>query len=368
MRREIGTMVILNSITGAVAHGEKVGLVGANGAGKTTLLRIAAGQEQPDSGHVTRRKDLAVGLLAQEANLDPAFAMAPDLRSAVRSGAGPLEQIERRLAELEHAGAKAVESEEYSSLRDSFDARGGYSLDVRVDSTLSGLGFDRADWGRPVSELSGGQQTRAALARLLVAELDLLMLDEPTNHLDVGAIEWLETSLAERDGALLVASHDRAFLDAVVDRVWELRDRRMTVFRGNYAAFLGQREERDARARKDSDTLKDQIEREKELVQRYRSHRKYSKMHEHERRLEALQVQSSEAPTKHRAGVLDTRRRAQRWCEPRRHRRARVRWLSVWRASPPGTTRSRSFGSTDSRPAVVRGSVSSAPTARARRR
>ncbi|HYI22979.1 MAG TPA: ABC-F family ATP-binding cassette domain-containing protein, partial [Candidatus Limnocylindrales bacterium] len=304
VRREIGTLVILDSVTGAIAHGEKVGLVGANGAGKTTLLRIAAGNEQPDSGHVTRRKDLAVGLLAQEANLDPAFALAADLRSAVRSGAGPLEQIERRLAELEHAGAEGVESNEYASLRDSFDARGGYSLDVRVDSTLSGLGFDRADWGRPVSELSGGQQTRAALARLLVAELDLLMLDEPTNHLDVGAIEWLETSLAERDGALLVASHDRAFLDAVVGRVWELRDRRLTAFRGNYAAFLTQREERDARARKDTDTLKDQIEREKELVQRYRSHRKYSKMHEHERRLEALQVQASEVPTKHRSGVL----------------------------------------------------------------
>ena len=131
-----------------------------------------------------------------------------------------------------------MESDEYASLRDSFDARGGYSLDVRVDSTLSGLGFDRADWDRPVSEMSGGQQTRAALARLLVAELDLLMLDEPTNHLDVGAIEWLETSLAERDGALVVASHDRAFLDAVVGRVWELRDRRLTAFRGNYSAFL----------------------------------------------------------------------------------------------------------------------------------
>ncbi len=304
VRREIGTLVILDSVTGAIAHGEKVGLVGANGAGKTTLLRIAAGQEQPDSGHVTRRKDLAVGLLAQEANLDPAFTLAPTLRSAVRSGAGPLEQVERRLAELEHAGAKGVESDEYASLRDSFDARGGYSLDVRVDSTLSGLGFDRVDWNRPVSELSGGQQTRAALARLLVAELDLLMLDEPTNHLDVGAIEWLETSLSERDGALLVASHDRAFLDAVVGRVWELRDRRLTAFRGNYGAFLTQREERDARARKDTDTLKEQIEREKELVQRYRSHRKYSKMHEHERRLEAFQAQASETPTKHRSGVL----------------------------------------------------------------
>ncbi len=292
VRREIGTFVILDSVSASMAHDEKVGLVGANGAGKTTMLRIAAGLEPPDSGHVAQRSGLAIGLLTQEANLDPGLISAPELRSAVRSGAGDLESMERRLAELESAGAEAVTSAEYADLRDRFEVRGGYSLDIRVDAALSGLGFERADWTRPVSAMSGGQQTRAALARLLVAELDLLMLDEPTNHLDVTAIEWLEGLLASRAGALLVASHDRAFLDATVGRIWELRDRRLTVFRGNYSAYLTQREERDARARKDDAVRSDSIDRERELVQRYRSHRKYSKMHEHERRLEALQVQA----------------------------------------------------------------------------
>jgi len=133
--------------------------------------------------------------------------------------------MERRLAELEAAGATSVESNEYAHLRDQFDHRGGYTLDLRVDAALSGLGFERPDWQRPPTEMSGGQQTRAALARLLVAELDLLMLDEPTNHLDLAAIEWLEQTLAQRPGALLVTSHDRAFLDGVADRIWELRDR-----------------------------------------------------------------------------------------------------------------------------------------------
>ena len=285
--REIGMDVILDSINVAVARGERIGLVGANGAGKTTLLRLCAGRDDPDTGKVFRAAGLRVGLLAQESNLDQSFATSPTLRAAVRSGAGELEQLEARLTALESAGASAVESAEYARLRDEFEARGGYSLDLRVDAALSGLGFARNDWERPPTELSGGQQTRAALARILVAELDLLLLDEPTNHLDVAAIEWLEKTLAERPGTLIVASHDRAFLDAVVDRIWELRDRRLVTFRGNYAAYLMQREERDARARKDADSHAEAIDRERELVQRYRSHRKFPKMHEHEARLEA---------------------------------------------------------------------------------
>src|SRR5262245_52843587 len=236
--REIGAEVILDSISAPIARDERIGLVGANGAGKTTLLRLIAGTDEPDTGRVSRSRGLRIGLAAQEANLDAAFANAQTLRDAVRAGAGSLVELEHRLAELESAGASAVQSPEYAKLRDDFEARGGYTLDVRVDSALSGLGFDRADWTRPTSHMSGGQQTRAALARLLVSEVDLLLLDEPTNHLDVSAIEWLEKTLAERHGALVVASHDRAFLDAVVQRIWELRSRRLETFRGNYSAYL----------------------------------------------------------------------------------------------------------------------------------
>jgi ATP-binding cassette subfamily F protein 3 len=149
-----------------------------------------------------------------------------------------------------------------------------------------------------VVQLSGGEQTRAALARLLVADPDLLLLDEPTNHLDLGALEWLEIALQRRARALIVASHDRAFLDAVVSRIWELRDRRLTPFRGAYSAYLLQREQADARQRKDAQEGADSIAREKELIQRYRSQRKYSKMHEHERRLEAAEAARVETPRK----------------------------------------------------------------------
>jgi len=296
VRREIGTFVILDDVTAAVAHGERIGLVGINGAGKTTLLRLAAGLDTPDGGRVVHKAGLTVGLLAQEANLDATFTAATDLRSAVRAGAAALEAQERELARLEAAGAAAVASAAYADLRQRFEAHDGYSLDQRVETTLSGLGFEPADFGRPPTSLSGGEQTRAALARLLIADPDLLLLDEPTNHLDVAALEWLEQALARRERAVIVASHDRAFLDAVVQRIWELRDRRVRLFRGAYSAYLVQREAADARARKDASGHRDAVLHEQELVQRYRSHRKYAKMHEHERRLEALQAAPVEAP------------------------------------------------------------------------
>jgi ATP-binding cassette subfamily F protein 3 len=144
--------------------------------------------------------------------------------------------------------------------------------------------------------LSGGEQTRATLARLVIASPDLLLLDEPTNHLDLGALEWLEDHLRRRAGSLLVASHDRAFLDASVNRIWELRDRKLTAFRGDYSSYHRQREERDAFAAKFAETHEQQIARERELVQTFRSHRKMAKMHEHEARLERLLVSKQDAP------------------------------------------------------------------------
>ena len=254
VRREIGDFVILDSVSATLARGERVGLVGANGAGKTTLLKMISGREDPDGGTVHIAAGTRIGLLSQEANLDATFINAAAVRPAVRAGAVEVEQLERRLAELESHGAEAVQTPEYARLQERFEALDGYHLDQRVDEALSGLGIPVEDWGRPPLQLSGGEQTRAALARLLVSDPDLLMLDEPTNHLDIAALEWLEVALSRRQGALLVASHDRAFLDAVATRIWELRDRRLLGFRGAYSAYLVQREAADARQRKDAET------------------------------------------------------------------------------------------------------------------
>ena len=300
--REVGTFVILDEIEAAVALGDRIGLVGPNGAGKTTLLRLAAGGDEPDRGTIQRKRGLSIGLLAQESHFDAAFMAAPDLRAAVRTGAAHLDVLGGQLAELERAGRAG--GAEYADLQHRFEVLGGYTLDQRVDATLSGLGFTEGEWAKPPAALSGGEQTRAALARLVIADPDLLMLDEPTNHLDLDALEWLEEHLRRRSGSLLVASHDRAFLDATVTRIWELRDRRLTPFRGDYASYHRQRQERDARAVKDADTQVDQIARERELIQRYRSHRKFAKMHEHEARLERLLADRREAPRARRKLTL----------------------------------------------------------------
>ena len=165
---------------------------------------------------------------------------APDLRTAVRTGAAHLDVMAGELAELERD--HRVTEPRYAELQHRFEVLGGYTLDQRVDATLSGLGFTRDEWTKPPGALSGGEQTRAALARLVIADPDLLLLDEPTNHLDLDALEWLEEHLRRRSGSLIVATHDRAFLDATVTRIWELRDRRLTVFRGDYSAYHRQRE------------------------------------------------------------------------------------------------------------------------------
>ncbi|HUQ43743.1 MAG TPA: ABC-F family ATP-binding cassette domain-containing protein [Candidatus Limnocylindria bacterium] len=305
VHREVGTFVILDRIDAAIAMGDRIGLVGPNGAGKTTLLRIAAGVDEPDEGRVSRKRDLTIGMLAQEAHLDERFMASPDLRTAVRHGGADLEAMAVQLEALEHAHRAA--EPEYAVLQHRFETLGGYTLDQRVDEALGGLGFSVADMTRPPSSLSGGEQTRATLARLVIAVPDLLFLDEPTNHLDLGALEWLEDHLRRRSGSLLVASHDRAFLDAAVNRIWELRDRKLTAFRGDYSSYHRQREERDALAVKSADTQEQQIARERELVQTFRTHRKFAKMHEHEARLERLLAERSEAPKAQRKLKLPTK-------------------------------------------------------------
>jgi ATP-binding cassette subfamily F protein 3 len=287
VHREVGDFVILDHVDAAIAAGDRIGLVGPNGAGKTTLLRLISGIDEPDGGEVHRKRAMSIAMLSQEAHVDEAFISSSSLKQAVRTGAKRLEELERTLRQLEHDGR--VTEPEYEQIQHEFEVKDGYSLDQRVEEALSGLGFERNDWDRPPTNLSGGEQTRAALARLLLSDPDLLLLDEPTNHLDLGALEWLEEHLARRHGALLVASHDRAFLDATVTRIWELRDRRLTPFRGSYAAYARQREERDVRAAEQAEDRAGEIAREKELIQLYRHQRKHAKMHEHEARLEALE-------------------------------------------------------------------------------
>ena len=239
---------IFSEISIAVHHDERIALVGPNGCGKSTLLEILAGHLEADAGNVYRARDVQLGYLPQT----PDFSSEATLWEAMlavfahlQTQAAQLRVLEQEMASSDLAVREAA-MDKYGVMLESFEMAGGFTYEARIKQVLGGLGFAEGEFSTPVSYLSGGEKTRALLARLLLEEPELLLLDEPTNHLDLEGIEWLEEQLKGWRGALIIVAHDRAFLDAVASRVWELDFRRLESYRGNYTAYLEQRTARRA--------------------------------------------------------------------------------------------------------------------------
>src|SRR5918994_1225813 len=260
-----GVLKVLSSASLSVEAGEKIGLVGRNGAGKTTLLEILAGGSEPDSGSVERVGGAKVGMTPQSLYAGERGGIS--VEEEIISAFAPLIAREKELERLE---ARLSEDpspetlERYGRLQGEFERDGGYDYRARAASTLSGLGFAPEDWKRPVGSFSGGEQSRIALARLLLEEPDLILLDEPTNHLDLRAIEWLENFVKGARSAVLVVSHDRYFLDAVAGSILELEDGRLARYPGNYSKYVAEkraREEQLARKAKANAERRAQLER-----------------------------------------------------------------------------------------------------------
>jgi ATP-binding cassette subfamily F protein 3 len=225
--------------------GEHVGLVGRNGGGKTTVFRLISNEETPDSGDVVRARGVRLGLLAQHVHFEPGSTVHESALGAF----GHLQQIEHEMHELEHCMSEASDDldavlERYSELQHQFEREGGFEYTAKAESILQGLGFDRESWSLETEKLSGGQQNRLGLVRLLLAEPDVLLLDEPTNHLDVNSVEWLEEFLSAYNSAYVIISHDRYFLDRACRRIVELENGRAATYTGNYSAYLVEREVR----------------------------------------------------------------------------------------------------------------------------
>jgi ATP-binding cassette, subfamily F, member 3 len=242
-----GAFDLFQNISVRIARDSKIGLIGPNGVGKTSLLLILAGLNAPTVGSISLARGLRLGYLRQEA-VEAFAARDNTVYAEMLTVFAPVQALQARLQAMETEMATGDHSTEtldkYGALQEAFEHAGGYEYEVRIQSTLAGLGLDRSHWEKPLCQLSGGQQTRALLARLLLEKPDLLMLDEPTNHLDAEAVEWLEHTLREWDGAVLVASHDRYFLDNVVNTIWEMGSAEIEVYAGNYSAYLLQRDER----------------------------------------------------------------------------------------------------------------------------
>ena len=246
IEKSFGGRVLYTAATLQLNAGERWGLVGPNGAGKTTLLKIIMGQETPDAGTVTFARDTTIGYLEQETHL----AGEKSALAEVIDSASEIKELERRIADMEHQIADAAPGqdidrllERYGAAQDRFERLGGYELDARARQILGGLGFPVSEFDKPAREFSGGWQMRIALSKLLLRHPDLLLLDEPTNHLDLESVKWLESFLASYDGAVLLVSHDRAFMDACVSHVAALENKRLMTYTGNYSSYLHQRED-----------------------------------------------------------------------------------------------------------------------------
>src|SRR6202795_4292713 len=269
VEKSFGAQDVLRGASLQVNPGEHVGLVGRNGAGKTTIFRLVTQEETPDRGDVVRARGLKLGLLAQHIH----FEAGSTVHESALAAFGRLQRIEHEMHVLEHQMADAGDDlekilERYSDLQHEYEREGGFEYSAKAEAILQGLGFDRESWQMETEKLSGGQQNRLGLARLLLAEPDVLLLDEPTNHLDVAAVEWLEEFLQTYASAFVIISHDRYFLDRACRRIIELENGRATSYVGNYSAFLLEREERREAQQRAYDNQQRLIAKTEEFIRR----------------------------------------------------------------------------------------------------
>jgi len=295
LSKSYGPNDIFSGLSFSVPNRARIGLVGPNGIGKTTLLRVLLGMEEPSGGEVQRARGLSMGYLPQEAYFESQGTLWEECLGVFK----PLTARHDELRRLEHAMSDPAQADEaleaYGKLEHEFDHLGGYTFENRIRQTLTGLSFTDADVQRPLQQLSGGQRTRALLARLLLSSPDLLFLDEPTNHLDIAAIEWLEDYLKEWEGAVVIVSHDRYFLDQVVDTVWEMTPAQ-EVYRGNYSAYLKQRAERYQRRIEEYQAQQEFIQKEEEYIRRNMAGQNTRQAQGRRKRLESVLAEARVTP------------------------------------------------------------------------
>ena len=294
--KTFGEKVVLHDVTASVEREDRIGIVGQNGAGKTTLLKILTGEYQDYEGEFSVTHGVTLGYLEQNAKLDATLDIYGEMRATfapVLDAMAQMQILERRMAaQPDNADLLA----QHDALQNIVDAADGYNMDVNIKKVLSGMGFAQDTWQKNIAVLSGGELTRLRLAKLLLEKPDVLILDEPTNHLDFATMEWLENYLKGYSGAVLVVSHDRYFLDNVCTKIWEVSFQTMTTYKGNFSAYLPQKEAADALRQKQHDADVALAEKLQDYVDRNLVRASTTKMAQSRRKqLEKLEI--VEAPT-----------------------------------------------------------------------
>ena len=262
---------ILENISFTVNEGERIGFIGQNGEGKTTLIRLMLGQLSQDKGSIYRKSGLKCGYLAQTGGYESENTVYEEMRGVFSDVFGAMEKLrdtEKVLARAEYgSGEYRGLSAKYEQLDKRIAAADGYNADVKIKTVLNGMGFEKS-YDQVISTMSGGEKTRLKLCRLLLEEPEILFLDEPTNHLDVPTLFWLENYLASYKGAIFTVSHDRYFLDRVVQKIFELENRRVNVFRGNYSKYKVLKAEKVLTAEREYEKQQEEIAALKDYVAR----------------------------------------------------------------------------------------------------
>ena len=269
-----GAELILSNMKLEVQHKDRVALVGRNGAGKSTLLKIIAGQLSHDGGEIIKPKDVTIGYMAQDTGLESELSIWDEMLTVFHDlihQEQAIRKLEEKMANPNIFSDEALYQKvlnEYDALQITFKEQGGYQYESDIRSVLHGLQFGDFDYSTRISTLSGGQKTRLALGKLLLTKPDILILDEPTNHLDIETLSWLEQYLQGYHGAVLIVSHDRYFLDKVVNQVYEISRHSMKKYHGNYSSYLVKRAEDYERDMKQFEKQQDEIEKLRDFVQR----------------------------------------------------------------------------------------------------
>ena len=299
VKKAFGAQSVLHDVSATVEEGQRIGVVGPNGCGKTTLLKMIAGEVDIDGGEINLQRGALISYVSQQPRLDPVQTLSQQIKAAldhVHQIEADMQTVAESLSTLPPGPEHDAAMKRFDHLQHLFEHVGGWEIDRKVDAVIEELGFHPADLNTPVGQLSGGQKSRVQLARMLLEAADLIILDEPTNHLDMNMLSWLEEKLLEfSEAAMLIVSHDRYFLDRVTTHIWDMTGGDLSIYNGNYSAYVEQRELRRLTQERQWEQQAKFIEKQEEYIRRFQAGQRAKQARGRKTRLERFKTEDAVA-------------------------------------------------------------------------